>query len=256
MLRRLGQSSQDRWAQRCVITASLKLCFRNRAGHSWVGPPHCSWMLLGWATSLLRPASLSLPAPWGSWSAGHQLGAWACLSVTLVSGHLCPQHAETKPRWMGTTPPLAGGLHCGTEGVGARRGLSVPLLRELGSIQDLLDHRDREPRAHQSSPQENFGVCVAARSGMGSPPRHVGSFEGTRWPPLPPDSCLPRQTPSPVAVKGPEPGPVGDPRPLPCSCELAGSPRRGRALGPVHPCCVSVSSSFCCPLSPTPPFSW
>lgn len=54
-----------------------------------------SWTLLGWTTSLLQPASLSLPAPqgsWsaGSWSAGHWLGAWACLGVTLVSGHLCP----------------------------------------------------------------------------------------------------------------------------------------------------------------------
>ena len=142
----------------------------------------CRLPELGWTVH--RPASLSLPAPWGSWSAGHQLGAWACLSVTLVSGHLCPQHAETKPRWMGTTPPLAGGLHCVTEGVGARSGLSVHLLRELGSTQDLLDHRDREPRVDQSSPQENFGVCVAARSGMGSPPRRIGSFEGTRWPPL------------------------------------------------------------------------
>lgn len=45
MLRRLGQSCQDRWAQRCAVTASLKLCFRNTVEHSWVGLPHCSGLL-------------------------------------------------------------------------------------------------------------------------------------------------------------------------------------------------------------------
>ena len=83
MLRRLGQSSQDRWAQRRAVTANLKLFQKH------------SRTLLGRAASLLWPASLSLLAPQGSWNAGHQLGAWACLRVTLVSRHLCPHHAHS-----------------------------------------------------------------------------------------------------------------------------------------------------------------
>lgn len=122
-----------------------------------------SGTLLGRAASLLWPASLSLLAPQGSWNAGHRLGAWACLSHLSVQAPLptsCPQHAGTKPRWMETTPPLAGGLRCGTEGVGAGRGLSVHLLRRAGVHPGPLGPQgQRTLHRPAKSTGELWGLC-------------------------------------------------------------------------------------------------
>lgn len=152
---------------------------------------------------------------------------------------------------MGTTLPLAGGLRCGTEVVGARRGLSVHLLREL-------DRSWGPPRISQTTGTENPAQTSQVHKIVEFVWQH-----GLGWvpllsmlPSLPADSLLPRQTPPPIAMKAQDRALWGTLAPLPCSYELAGGPTRGRALGPVHPCCISVSSSFCCPLSPTSPFSW
>lgn len=123
MLRCLGQSSQDRWAQRRAVTASLKL------SQTQLNTPGS-----GCLTTLASfPESAGPPGQLECWPPAGCLGlSQSRLSVQAPLPTSCPQHAGTKPGWMETTPPLAGGLCCGTEGVGAGRGLSVHLLRRAG----------------------------------------------------------------------------------------------------------------------------
>ena len=70
----------------------------------------------------------------------------------------------------------------------------------------------RTPRRPVKSTGEFWGLC-GSKVWDGFPSSAYWLLRGDKVATPPPDSCLPRQTPPPIAVKGPESGPVGDPRP-------------------------------------------